>query len=75
MKRAAARGMAAGRAPLVERVCAAARVLRTIIGAPDYERYLAHHAACHGDRVPLTREEFAQERLVARYSQPGNRCC
>ena len=58
-----------------ERAGAVAKVLRTIIGAPDYERYVAHVAACHPDQAPMSREDFAHERLKARYSQPGNRCC
>jgi len=57
------------------RLRSAAKVVRTIIGAPDYERYVAHVRKCHPDRVPLSRDEFARERLQARYSQPGNRCC
>ena len=51
------------------------RVLHSIIGAPDYERYVAHVRECHPDRVPMTREEFARERLEARYNRPGSRCC
>ena len=52
-----------------------ARVFRQIIGAPDYERYLEHQHTCHPDQVPLTRDEFARERLADRYSRPGTRCC
>ena len=53
----------------------AARVLRTVMGAPDYERYLAHVRQHHPERTPLTREAFVRERLEARYSRPGSRCC
>ena len=60
---------------LAARMRSVARVVRTIIGAPDYDRYVAHARRCHPDRVPLSRDEFARERLQARYSQPGNRCC
>lgn len=52
-----------------------AQVLRRIMGAPDYERYLQHMRAAHPDRTPLTREAFARERLQARYERPGARCC
>lgn len=52
-----------------------ARTLRTVIGAPDYERYLAHIRRRHPERTPLTREAFVRERLEARYSRPGARCC
>ena len=51
------------------------RLLHAILGAPDYERYLAHERACHPDHVPLSRDEFVRERLTARYERPGARCC
>lgn len=54
------------------------RVLATlhrIIGAPDYEGYLAHHRARHPEGAPLSRDEFARQRLEDRYARPGARCC
>jgi uncharacterized short protein YbdD (DUF466 family) len=57
------------------RVTDIARVIRRIIGVPDYERYLEHTQKCHPEQAPLTREEFARDALTRRYSQPGNRCC
>jgi uncharacterized short protein YbdD (DUF466 family) len=53
----------------------AARLLRAIVGAPDYERYVAHLRARHPECTPMTRDEFARERLAARYDRPGARCC
>jgi len=50
-------------------------VIRRIIGVPDYEAYLAHVAECHPGMQPLTKEEFAKDRLEAKYSRPGQRCC
>ena len=50
-------------------------LLRAIIGAPDYERYLAHMRGAHPDQTPLTPEAFASERMARRYDQPGGRCC
>lgn len=50
-------------------------VLRTVIGVPDYARYLRHMAARHPERPVLSAEEFAKSRLEARYSRPGSRCC
>jgi uncharacterized short protein YbdD (DUF466 family) len=50
-------------------------VIRRIIGVPDYEAYLAHVAECHPGMRPLSREEFAKDRLEAKYSRPGQRCC
>ncbi|MFI5249270.1 MAG: YbdD/YjiX family protein [Gemmatimonadales bacterium] len=49
--------------------------LRTIVGAPDYERYRNHVIACHPTATPMTREQFTRERLSRRYDQPGSRCC
>jgi uncharacterized short protein YbdD (DUF466 family) len=50
-------------------------LLRRIIGAPDYERYLAHTTARHPETTPLSREAFARDVLARRYDQPGSRCC
>ena len=50
-------------------------VIRRIIGAPDYDRYLAHVSACHPGTAPMSREEFERSRLEDRYSRPGQRCC
>jgi uncharacterized short protein YbdD (DUF466 family) len=49
--------------------------VRTIAGVPDYAAYCAHIAACHADTPPLSESEFLAERLEARYSRPGSRCC
>ena len=57
------------------RFAAIARVVRFIIGVPDYERYLAHLEAVHPGCTPLSREVFMKERLEARYNRPGSRCC
>ena len=53
----------------------AARIVRFVAGAPDYERYVAHVRARHPDTVPLTRAEFERQRLADRYDRPGARCC
>jgi uncharacterized short protein YbdD (DUF466 family) len=50
-------------------------VLRAIIGAPDYERYLAHMRQAHPDSTPLSLQAFMAERMARRYDQPGGRCC
>jgi uncharacterized short protein YbdD (DUF466 family) len=57
------------------RFAALRAVLHAILGAPDYERYVAHVRTCHPERTPMTRDEFARERLEARYDRPGARCC
>ena len=50
------------------------QVVRQLSGDDAYERYLAHHIACHADAEPLSRKEFF------RYSQQMKwsgikRCC
>ncbi|MEX0908251.1 MAG: YbdD/YjiX family protein [Gemmatimonadaceae bacterium] len=52
-----------------------AELVRAVIGAPSYERYLAHMLAAHPGRAPLGRDDFIRTRLEARYSKPGARCC
>ena len=73
---AAGAGGAAGieRAPSGA-VAAIARVIRQIIGVPDYERYVAHQRAAHPGCELLSREAFMRERLEARYNRPGSKCC
>jgi uncharacterized short protein YbdD (DUF466 family) len=72
-----------GGAPRVERVMRRARrwlragaaAARAVLGAPDYERYLAHMRERHAGATPLDRAEYLRQRLEARYSRPGARCC
>ena len=54
---------------------AVARIVKTIIGVPDYERYIAHQREAHPGCEPLSREAFMRERLEARYNSPGSKCC
>jgi uncharacterized short protein YbdD (DUF466 family) len=54
---------------------AAAAILRRVIGAPDYDRYLLHVRECHPGATPMSRQEFERSRMEQRYSQPGQRCC
>ena len=53
----------------------AAAVVRALLGVPDYERYVAHVRRHHPGETPLPRAEFVRQRLEARYSRPGSRCC
>ncbi len=53
----------------------AARILRRIIGAPDYAAYVAHVRARHPSQVPLDEKAFRERELELRYSRPGSRCC
>jgi uncharacterized short protein YbdD (DUF466 family) len=60
---------------IAARIADVGSLLRRIIGAPDYERYIAHVAARHPDVTPLSREAFARDALARRYDRPGSRCC
>ena len=53
----------------------AARVVRTVVGAPDYDQYVAHMRDHHPECEPASRDEFMHQRLESRYSRPGARCC
>jgi carbon starvation protein len=58
-----------------------ASAVRVIIGAPDWRRYasairsMPRRLDAGGGEVLATPAEFAAERLAARYSKPGSRCC
>ena len=60
---------------LVVRLGEIARSMREIIGAPDYERYVAHMKQNHPGCDVLNVEQFLKERMENRYSKPGTRCC
>ena len=55
--------------------------VHVIIGAPDWRRYanairsMPRRLDAGGAEVLATPAEFAAERLAARYSKPGSRCC
>ncbi len=51
------------------------RVVREVVGAPDYERYLEHHARCHPGAEPLDRHEFYAEFVSRRFGPGPTRCC
>jgi uncharacterized short protein YbdD (DUF466 family) len=49
-------------------------VLRGAAGTHAYGAYLAHHERHHGDRPPLSREQFFRESLETRW-HGVKRCC
>ncbi len=51
------------------------QTLRTVIGVPDYDRYVRHMSSRHPNCAILSKAEFVQMREDARYSRPGSRCC
>ena len=75
MRDACAAGQAPRRATFGERLRRVAAALHRILGAPDYDAYLAHHARHHAGTPPLSRDEFVRRRQEERYSRPGSRCC
>ena len=53
----------------------AAAAFRSMLGFPDYDRYLAHMRTAHpGDRV-MSETEFRHTRLNDRYNRAGSKCC
>jgi uncharacterized short protein YbdD (DUF466 family) len=60
---------------LSERVERGLKVLRRMIGVPDYDSYCAYLAQHHPGEQPMSRNDFHRERLTEKYTRPGNRCC
>lgn len=51
---------------------------RLMVGQGDYDAYVAHAQATHGDEPVMTREEFFRARENARFGGGGERafrCC
>ena len=54
----------------------AARVVREVVGAPDYERYLEHQAAHHPGCEPLTKRQYYGKFVIRRFgSGRPTGCC
>ena len=51
------------------------RVVRRIIGVPDYDTYVEYVCEHNPGATPLSRKEFERERMTAKYTRPGSRCC
>ncbi len=62
-------------ARFVDHLRRVAAALRAVVGAPDYERYVAHMRARHPGAQPLGWAEFYRARLEDRYARPGSKCC
>ena len=54
---------------------AALRTVREVAGAPDYERYLEHHAVSHPGQVPLSAREYYADFVSRRFGSGPSRCC
>jgi uncharacterized short protein YbdD (DUF466 family) len=46
-----------------------------VIGAPDYDAYVAHLRRAHPEVIPMSRDEFVRSCLEDRAARPGARCC
>ena len=56
-------------------LASAASILRRVIGAPDYARYLAHVRTAHPGTAPMSYEHFVREAMAKRYGKGAGRCC
>ena len=52
-----------------------AQTMHLMVGLPDYRRYVAHVAAHHPARTPMTEAEFVAERTRRRFEGGLGRCC
>ena len=62
-------------ARLVRAARAVRWLMRGVVGADAYERYLAHHHRTHGELPPMTEREFWRDRTDAMERNPKSRCC
>jgi uncharacterized short protein YbdD (DUF466 family) len=62
---------------LADKIVRIRKALEAVIGAPDYEAYLAHHKRVHPDVPPMSEKEFFRFAIDRRYKKPGGgmRCC
>lgn len=51
------------------------KVFQTVVGVPDYERYVAHQKEHHPENEPLSQQQFFLEFLNKKYESGGPRCC
>jgi len=63
--------------PLREFLWRAGRAWRGIVGAPDYQAYLAHRQAHHPSEPVMSEREYVRCFIDRRYNKPGGgvRCC
>jgi len=70
-----ARSWRASRDELAGAWRAGVQTARLAIGIPDYDNYADHMRRHHPALVPMTRDEFFHERMLARYGKGRSRCC
>jgi uncharacterized short protein YbdD (DUF466 family) len=49
--------------------------LREASGEGDYDRYIAHARRLHPDAPVQSRRDFERQKMKARETNPGARCC
>ncbi|MBL8251321.1 MAG: YbdD/YjiX family protein [Candidatus Competibacter sp.] len=65
----------AGNQTLAKRLSGLRQAFRRIIGAPDYDAYLARHRQVHPEIPPMSEKEFFRFAIDRRYAKAGPRCC
>ena len=72
----------AGESPLrcesfTDRLMRIPKLLKAVIGAPNYDAYLAHHRAAHPAEPVMSEAEFFRYAIDRRYGKRGGgmRCC
>lgn len=58
-----------------DRVQRVMKLVRRIVGVPDYDTYVAYMQRHHPECAPMDARTFERERLAAKYTTPGSRCC
>jgi len=51
------------------------RIVRRVMGMPDYQAHLEHLRRCHPDRPLPSEREFFDEFVRTRYGDGPTRCC
>jgi uncharacterized short protein YbdD (DUF466 family) len=51
------------------------RIVRRVMGMPDYQAHLEHLRRCHPSRPLPTEREFFDEFVRTRYGDGPTRCC
>jgi uncharacterized short protein YbdD (DUF466 family) len=53
------------------------RTAHLMVGVPDYDSYLTHHATAHPGAKVMTKAEFFRDRMDRRFATRGgpDRCC
>ena len=60
---------------LADTLARLASILRRVIGAPDYERYVAHARVAHPGVAVMSYEEFVRDSMRRKYGKSASRCC